>query len=108
MRIEETVHDSWMILDIADDVTIDVEFGPLVDTIRSLLMKGTVKIALRFTTGSYLSTRAISPLVRCHSLMRDAGGVIALLGPNENIVDTMEQVGLDAFIPMYRSEKDLT
>jgi anti-anti-sigma factor len=107
MRIDATSANGYRVLAIAEDLGLNSDLAQLRAAIDECLATGLVRIALRFTPKSFLSTRAIAVLVQCVERVNDHAGRLALLQPNADIRHCLQITRLDELFEVAEAEKDL-
>jgi hypothetical protein len=98
---------NYQVLRIKDDVGLNTDLGELKSAIETQLSQGVSNIALAFTPQSYLYTKSIAVLISCSELIKDAGGHLAILEANRDILDILSVIDFDKMIVLYNSEADM-
>lgn len=106
MLIETSWKDDYCVVRVRDNVTLHSDLSRLKEIIAEKTDQGTTHIALRFTDSSYFYTKQIATLVFCLEKIREVNGTLALIAPNENILDVLKTVGFMDFARVYDSEDD--
>jgi anti-anti-sigma factor len=107
MRIDATSANGYRVLAIAEDLGLNSDLAQLRAAIDECLAKGLVRIALRFTPNSFLSTRAIAVLVQCVERVNDHAGRLAVLQPNGDIKHCLQVTRLDELFEVAETEDEL-
>jgi len=68
---------------------------------------GTVRIALSFTPRSFLYSKYITVLAECLDMINRKDGVLAIIQPNNDMLDTLKLIGLDKVIRITHTEEEL-
>jgi len=107
MQIEVYEKGKYQLLRLKDDVGLNTDLGELKIAIEAQLSKGVSNIAIAFTQKSYLYTKSIAVLISCSELIKDAGGHLAILEANRDILDILSVIDFDKMIVLYNSEADM-
>jgi anti-anti-sigma factor len=98
---------AYTIFRFLEDVGINTDLAELKVLIEEHLQKGNKNIAIAFTKNSYLYTKSIAILIACSEMVREAGGSLAIIEPNEDIVDILAVIDFDKIIKIFSSEEEL-
>jgi anti-anti-sigma factor len=98
---------AYRIFSLLDDLTLNSDITELAELVDRAVASGIRNIALVFTRDSYLSTRTISVLVNCFEAVKDVQGNLAIIGPNEDILDVLGMIDIDRMVRFYPSEEKL-
>ncbi len=104
--VSSRVHD-YVVLKVTEDLSAKSDLSQLKDEIKKLVGKGHVNIALSFTQNSYLHTQTISTLVQCIETVRERGGVLGIVNPNDDIRDVLNTISLDKLVQIFPCEEAL-
>jgi anti-anti-sigma factor len=107
MLIESYHQHGYQILSIKEDLTISSDLSELKALVQGYMQKGITDIAFSFTEASYLYTKSISVLVQCLEAIRDRGGTMAIIHPNDDIVDILDTLDFDKIIKIFPTEQDM-
>jgi len=107
MLIESYQKGGYQVLNIKEDLTISSDVSELKMLISGYMSRKVLNIALLFTKDSYLYTKSISILVQCLELVREHGGSLAIINPNEDIQDIMNTLDFNRVIRVFPSEDDI-
>ncbi len=108
MDISTSQVGSYRLFSLEENLSLNSDISKLKELIYHALDEGIRSIALRFTEHSYLSTRTIAVLVTCFEEVKDRGGRLAIINPNEDILDVLGMIDLDRVVDYYPSENMLT
>lgn len=106
MKIEVYPRGIYRILKISDHLFIS-QLDELKQLIKGYLAQGDCYIAVNFIDTSYLYSGAISALISCFKMVNDVKGDLCILEPKPEMLDLLNQIGIDALIKVYASENDL-
>lgn len=107
MRIEESSRHGYRVIRVTEDIVLTSDVGELREHLEKALQKGEKRVALGFTPNSYLYTEAIAVLVQCFELIQDAGGKLAIINPNEDILDVLRIAGFLDLVAVVKTEDEL-
>jgi anti-anti-sigma factor len=107
MNIDIYKKGKYQILRVKEDVGLNTELSELKSVIEKQLAGGNLFIALAFTQQSYLYTKSIAVLISCSELIKDAGGHLAIIEANRDILDILSVIDFDKMISLHASEADL-
>ena len=110
MNIETYIKNGYRVLRIEGDVTINTDISPLKKAIDDCLEKGELKFGILFPSTTYLFSRSIGTLVQCYEMISSTGGTLAIIKPNQNILDLLNVLGDCYFnnqIQVCESEEEL-
>jgi hypothetical protein len=93
MNIETYKKNGYRVFRIIGDVTINTDISPLKSTISEFLVKGERKFGILFPSTTYLFSRSIGILVQCYETISSQGGTLAIIKPNQNILDLLNVLG---------------
>lgn len=106
MQIEVYTHGIYRVLKISDRLVIS-QLEELRNLIAGYVAQGESHIAVNFTDTSYLYSGAIAALVGCYKMLNDKKGELCILEPKPEMLDLLNQIGIDSLIKIYASENDL-
>jgi anti-anti-sigma factor len=106
MRIEVYTHGIYRVLKISDKLVIS-QLEELRILIAGYVAQGETHIAVNFTDASYLYSGAIAALVSCYKLLSDKNGELCILEPKPEMMELLNQIGIDSLIKIYASENNL-
>jgi anti-anti-sigma factor len=98
---------NYQLLRLKEDVGLNTDLSELKAVIEQQLSQGVSNIAVAFTQQSYLYTKSIAVLISCSEIIKDAGGHLAIIEANKDILDILSVIDFDKVIKMYESEADL-
>ncbi|MBD3320772.1 MAG: STAS domain-containing protein [Chitinivibrionales bacterium] len=107
MNIDKKENECYHLFSINEDLTLNSDINALYPMIHQSLESGMHTIVLQFTQDSYLSTRTITVLVNCFEDVKDHEGVLAMINPNNDILDVLSMIDLDKSVKFYPSEEKL-
>ena len=107
MLIESYQKNGYQVLSIKEDMTISSDVSELKMLVNGYLNRKVLHIALLFTKDSYLYTKSISILVQCLEMIREHGGSLAIINPNEDILDIMNTLDFSRVIRIFPFEDDI-
>jgi anti-anti-sigma factor len=105
--VECRVRNNYTVFDIREDLGIGSDFGDLTNRIRKCVDSGGRKIALRFTSNSYLYTSTLARLVNFYKIISESKGTLCIIGPNEGIREVLELIGLTGVVMIVATEEEL-
>jgi anti-anti-sigma factor len=105
MRIATRQAGIYRVFSIEEDLGLSSSISQLKDQIAAALERGVRDVALRFSRNSYLSTRTIATLVNCFEDVKDRGGRLAIVDPNEDIVEILSMIDFDKVVSFFPTEE---
>ncbi|MBD3321946.1 MAG: hypothetical protein GF350_12690 [Chitinivibrionales bacterium] len=103
IHIETYARGVYQILKIDGGNSI-TDLSELKDLICLYLDKGRKKIAVSFTSASYIYSGALKVLIDCYNRIVGTGGDLCIIEPNPGLFDTLELLNIDRIIGIYVSE----
>jgi anti-anti-sigma factor len=96
----------YRILRISDRMIIShlEELSLLID---GYISQNETHIAICFTDSSYMYSKAVAVLVSCVKRIQDANGDLCIIETQSEMIDLLEQMGIDGVLTVYSSENDL-
>jgi anti-sigma B factor antagonist len=107
MRIEIYRSGIYRIVKISDALAVISQLEELRSLIQGYLSMGENFLAIVFSDASYLYSGAIAVLISCYKMVRDKGGDLCIVEPKPEMLNLIRQMGIDQFISLYATEKDL-
>ncbi|MBD3346042.1 MAG: STAS domain-containing protein [Chitinivibrionales bacterium] len=107
MLIESTYIHGYQLLKIKKELNLNSDLTELRQIIEEYVEKGPINIALKFTDDSYLYTKSIASLVQSFEMVRDHGGKMAVINPNEDIIEVLNTVGFTDLVKICKNEEEL-
>jgi anti-anti-sigma regulatory factor len=107
MLIETYATNGFQILKVKDPVNLGTDLADIRRLVDEYLGKGLHNIALSFTPDSYFYTKHISILVQCLERIKEAGGRLAVINPNDDILDVLKTIGFLDLTSIYKSEAEI-
>jgi len=108
MKIETRMHNGYAVLSFLEDVALTSDISDLRDMISQYLDRDVRKIAIRFTSQSYLSSKSVGILLQCVESIREAGGKMAVISPNADITDVLSTVYFSELVDSVSSLDELS
>ncbi len=108
-KTEERRCNGYVILHILEDIGTHSPLAPewLKTHVSRLLDRGVISVGLRFTEDTYFYSTTLSVLVECANLLKSSGGVLAVVSPNDKILEVLKRTRLLAVIPAFADENDV-
>ncbi|MBD3343899.1 MAG: hypothetical protein GF401_02415 [Chitinivibrionales bacterium] len=98
----------WKVVHIKEDVNSELDYTWLRELTRKLCTQESRKIAFRFDNKTYLFSKLISVLLSCSKIVKKVHGELALVEPQEHVVETLKATRLyKTHIAVYDEEKEL-
>ncbi|HUI90647.1 MAG TPA: STAS domain-containing protein [Chitinivibrionales bacterium] len=107
MKLEVYKKNGYLVIRLKEDVGLNSDLTGLKSVIEQRLAQGARLIAIAFTPSSYLYTKSISVLIACSELIKDAGGRLAIVEANRDILDILSVIDFDKVIKIFADENDL-
>ena len=107
MNISVYKKGGYCVFRIQEDVGLTTELSDLRRRIEQELAAGAKNVAIAFTQPSYLYTKSIAVLIACSEMIKDAGGHLAILEANKDILDILSVIDFDKMIKIFGSEEEL-
>ncbi len=109
MTIEERNCNGYVILHILEDIGTHSPLAPdwLKKRVSRLLDRGVLEVGLRFTDNTFFYSTTLSVLIECANLLKASGGVLAIISPNDKILEVLKRTRLLAVIPAFADESDV-
>jgi anti-anti-sigma factor len=97
----------YLVFRLKEDIGLNSDLTPFKTLVEQHLAEGVRNIALAFTSESYLYTKAIAVLIACSEMVKDAGGHLAFVEANKDILDILSVIDFDKMIKIFNSEEEL-
>ncbi len=107
MKLEMKKIGKYRVIAVHDSLKVISDLTKLKTEIEGLLKKNEKEIAVNFSDASYLYSGAISVLVSCYRMVKEEGGDLCLIEPQERIMELLVQMNIDRLIDIYKSEDQL-
>jgi anti-anti-sigma regulatory factor len=107
MNIDIYKKGKYQVLRFKEDVGLNADLSELKFAIEGQISHGETMIAVAFTPRSYLYTKSIAVLISCSEIIKDAGGHLAIVEANRDILDIFSVIDFDKMIKICKSEEDL-
>ena len=107
MELEIYKKNGYLIFRLKEDIGLSSDLTGLKAVIEQHLAKGARAIAIAFTPSSYLYTKSIAVLIACSEMIKDAGGHLAIIEANRDILDILSVIDFDKVIKIVAEENDL-
>jgi hypothetical protein len=108
MKCDVYSKNGYHVFRIKEDVGLNSDLNELKLLIEHQIAKGARDIAIAFTPHSYLYTKSIAVLIGCSEMIKDAGGHLAIIEANRDILDILSVIDFDKMIKISDSEDNLT
>ena len=107
MKMETKQVGSYTMITIYDELKVIADLTDFKLEIEKRLELGERKIAVNFADASYLYSGAISVLITSYRIIREKGGNLCIVEPQERVLELLVQMNIDSLIDIYKSEEDL-
>ena len=107
LEIDVYKKNGYLVFRFKEDVGLSSDLSGLKAVIEHHLAKGARSIAIAFTQSSYLYTKSIAVLIACSEMIKDAGGHLAIIEANRDILDILSVIDFDKVIKIVAAENDL-
>jgi hypothetical protein len=107
MKFETRERDGFLVVGITENITMFSNIGDVKDYILDLIEKGTLYIAISFPLDAYFSSRSIAVVVTCNERLRDVGGMLVIIQPNDQILGLLNSLGIQDRFTTCESEEYL-
>ncbi len=107
MKIETKTVGTYTMVTVYDELKVIADLTEFKQEIEKRLALGERNIAVNFFDASYLYSGAISVLITCFRMIREKGGNLCIVEPQERVLDLLVQMNIDSLIDIYKSEKEL-
>jgi len=107
MNVECDTRAGVRIIRVKNNLGLHDDIHELKDLVSAASAEGVTGIAVSFTLSSYLSSRSISILVQCFEVLKDRGGRLSIIAPNDDIRRALNTIGIAGNVHVYESEADI-
>ncbi|MBD3322621.1 MAG: STAS domain-containing protein [Chitinivibrionales bacterium] len=107
MKIETDSRNGYHIFRIQEDLDADADLSLLKEMIREKVNQNISRIALVFTEKTYFYSATLSVLVQCLGIVKEQAGELAIVQPNDGILDTLRLTGLSRMINIFNTENEI-
>jgi anti-anti-sigma factor len=97
----------YRLVRIMEDLTQETNLAALKAAVSPHLDNGVKNLALSFTENSYFFSRTIAILVQFLGHIKENDGRLAIIHPNDKMLEMFKMVGLGMLIDLYTSEDAL-
>jgi anti-anti-sigma factor len=81
--------------------------GLLKETVLGMLNQGPANFCLDLSPLEYIYSDTLNVLVSTNKSVLNRGGRLALMGPNPEVVNTLERTGIHNILRIYRDQEEL-
>jgi anti-anti-sigma regulatory factor len=107
MELDIYEKNGYHIFRFKEDIGLGTDLAGLKAVIEKYLDQGARSVAIAFTQSSYLYTKSIAVLIACSEMIKDAGGRLAIIEANSDIMDILSVIDFDKVIRIFNTENDL-
>lgn len=100
-------HNDYHILRIFQNRFSEADAAALASQVAEYLDRGITRIALAFGENVYPYSKLIAMVVRCHRLVNEKGGSLALIQPSESFGRIAGLLNLPSVVRIVTSEDEL-
>jgi anti-anti-sigma regulatory factor len=104
MKFEFAEMNGYRLVRITEDITRESDLNELKSIVRQNLDSGTTNLAVSFTHASNFYSPLIAVLVQFLGYVKEHDGNLAVVHPNEGMLDVLKLVGLGKLMLLYTSE----
>jgi anti-anti-sigma factor len=98
----------FTIINILDSLTLTSDITELRTLVVDNLQNNPPNIAIAFSEDSFLSSKSVSVLVTATELVRDAGGRMVIINPNDSIKHLLHIIAFDGLVDVVQSTSQLS
>lgn len=106
MRYETKTSDDIAIFSLTGKMMGDKSTTNLYDEAKSLIGKGIKNIIIDLRQIDFINSIGLGVIIACRTSSIKAGGVLKLIGINDNIMKYFTITSLDSFFEFYKSEDE--
>jgi len=107
MLFQPAYQGSYYILRILQDSFTEGDVESLKKQIEDCMDEGKMKIVLSFTPASYPYSKLLTLLTQCHRLIKERGGKLIIVHPNQDFLDILDQTKLLNVLEVYSAEDEI-
>jgi anti-sigma B factor antagonist len=107
IRLKSALRGGYKIIIIYEPLKVIADLTEFKLEIEKLLELGEKKIAVNFSDASYLYSGAISVLITCYRMIREKGGSLCIIEPQERVLELLNQMNIDSLIDIFGSEEEM-
>jgi anti-anti-sigma factor len=97
----------YYVLRVLQDTFTEGDVESLKKQIEDAMNEGKMRIALSFTPASYPYSKLLTLLTQCYRLVKQRGGKLIIIHPNQDFHDILEETKLLNVLEVYTSEDDV-
>jgi anti-anti-sigma regulatory factor len=109
MLINTYTKGKFGVINVLEDLTLHANPSSLKTIVDDFASKGVLHVAFAFTPNTFPSSRLMAVLVNSREALKKQGGTLAIIAPNEKMLDTFNVLNLahgDYFL-LVESEEEL-
>lgn len=110
MKIESYHYNGYRIIDVKEDIGLFSDLKDVKELVKKCLQQNEIHFAFSFSEKSYLSSDCIAIIVVCMEMIREKGGELSIITPNEDnkdIVSILNTLHIDNLIKTFQSKEEL-
>ncbi|MBD3244225.1 MAG: hypothetical protein GF331_26775 [Chitinivibrionales bacterium] len=107
MLFEHIDYNGTLLLRFTESISPTTSIQALHDTVRSALRGGRLHFAIVFTPDTFLYSHHVAVVIKCIERIRESGGTLTIVRPNNDIADMLSFVDPDGFTGRVQEEADL-
>jgi hypothetical protein len=94
MLINTYTKGKFGVINVLEDLTLHANPSSLKTIVDDFASKGVLHVAFAFTPNTFPSSRLMSVLVTSREVLKKEGGTLAIIAPNEKMLDTFTVLNL--------------
>jgi len=94
MLINTYTKGKFGVIKVLEDLTLHANPSTLKRLVEDFVAKGILNVAFSFTPATFPSSRLMAVLVTSRELLKREGGSLAIIAPNEKMLDTFNILNL--------------
>lgn len=107
MKLDISTKGKYKVITIYDPLKVIADLTDFKMEIERFLEQGEKNIAVNFSDSSYLYSGAISVLITCYRMIKEEGGNLCIIEPQQRVLELLMQMNIDSLIDIFHSEEDL-
>ncbi len=107
MLSQDMHRNGTLLLRFTEDIGLTKDIQELYEVVRRAVDRGHSHFAIAFTPDTFLHSHHVAVVIKCIERIREAGGALSIIRPNNDIADMLSFVDPDGFTMRVQSEEEL-
>ncbi len=106
MKIKNIKKSNFVVLDLEEDKSHTIDDVDLKSEVSSLVNRKFTHIGFNLSHLNYLLSKDLTAFAFIYKKIRDSGGQMIFIGPNQNIMNILHMTGFQKLVKTFSNEKE--